>query len=123
MQGKAASDGVYYPIPLAGSGGAIQITGSLTSSDVINSAYEFGQITSTANTFTALAISMTATRDITFQSHFNNSNTVYIGGSASSITGIQLAPGDSIAFHFDDSTTNFAVWASATSLINYVAVK
>ena len=121
--GKAATDGVFYNLPLAGSGGAVQITGSLTTSEAIPSSYEFGQISAVGGTVTTLAISMTATRIITFQAHLNNSQTVYIGGAASTITGLQLAPGDSITLDFDDSTTSFSAFCSATSLINYAAFK
>ena len=122
VQGKS-TDGVFYSMPLVNSGAAVAIFGSVTSSDFINSAYEFGQISATGGTVTTIAISMTSIRTVLLQSHVNNSQTVYIGGSASSITGIQLLAGDSMTLEYDDSTTSLFVFCSATSLVNYAAFK
>ena len=118
-----SSDGTYYPIPLTTSGTAMAVYGSITTQNVANSSYEFGQVSLTGGTATSIPISMTATRSILLQAHLNNSQTIYIGGSASSITGIQLAAGDSITFDYDDSTTGFFGFCSSTSLINYAAFK
>ena len=116
-------DGKYYALPLNTSGTAIQVAGSLTTSETENSAYEFAQVSLTGATTTQINISMTATRNIILKAHHNNSQTIFIGPSNVTATGFPLLPGESISFDFDDSNTSFFGFASSTSLLNHIALK